>query len=177
MPLCFVYVEMELLWILVGNHEEEDEEENPVFSRLGRGRWRGMTLRWRVIAGFMISGGRFVVILIIIIQRQLVFKLNEALAPGHMSTLVLNKEFPIFMCGLINVDLVVLLMTYTINVDTGIPRWNWVAIDYPISHRPGLVECHLVSCPLLTDIQPDTDWLSDVVNRIRRIRLYIIERG
>ena len=34
-PLCFVYVKMALLWILAGNHEEEDDEENPVFSGVG----------------------------------------------------------------------------------------------------------------------------------------------
>jgi hypothetical protein len=33
-PLCFVYVEMALLWILAGNHKEE-EEENPIFFRVG----------------------------------------------------------------------------------------------------------------------------------------------
>jgi hypothetical protein len=27
MPLCFVYVKMALLWILAGNHEEEEEEQ------------------------------------------------------------------------------------------------------------------------------------------------------
>jgi hypothetical protein len=74
-----------------------------------------------------------------------------------MSTLLLNKSFPIFMCGVINVDLVVLLMNYNVNADTGIPQWNWVAIDYPISCRLGLAERHLVSYPLLTDVQPDTD--------------------
>jgi len=26
---------MALLWILAGNHEEEDDEENPVFSGVG----------------------------------------------------------------------------------------------------------------------------------------------
>jgi hypothetical protein len=79
---------------------------------------------------FMISRGRFIIVLlIIIIRRQLVIKLNEALAPGHMSTLVLNKAFPIFMCGVINVDLVVLLMNYTINADTSIPWWiGWPLI-------------------------------------------------
>jgi hypothetical protein len=94
-----------------------------------------------------------------------------------MSTIVLNKAFPIFMCGVINVDLVVLLMNYTINADTGIPRWNWVAIDYPVCRRPGLAEHHLVSCPLLTDVQPNTDGLSEVVNRMRHICLYIVDRG
>jgi hypothetical protein len=137
-----------------------------------------MTLRHRrVIARFMISQGRFVVGLIIIIRRQLVIKLNEVLAPGHMSTLVLNKAFPIFMCRVIYVDLVVLLMNHTINADTGIPRWNWAAIDYPISRRLGLAKRHLVSCPLLTDVQPDTDGLGEVVNRMRHIRLYIVNRG
>jgi hypothetical protein len=81
------------------------------------------------------------------------------------------------MCRVINVDLVVLLMNYTINAGTSIPRWNWVAIDYPISHRPGLAEHHLVSCPLLTDIQPDTDVLGEVVNWMRRIHLYIVDMG
>jgi hypothetical protein len=26
-PLCFVYVEMALLWILAGNHKEKEKEE------------------------------------------------------------------------------------------------------------------------------------------------------
>jgi hypothetical protein len=30
-PLCFVYVEMALLWILVENYEEEDKEEKSYF--------------------------------------------------------------------------------------------------------------------------------------------------
>jgi hypothetical protein len=78
---------------------------------------------------------RFAVVLII--RRQLVIKLNEVLAPGHMSTLVLNKALPVFLCEVINVYLVILLIKYTINADVGIPQWNWVTISGPISHRPG----------------------------------------
>jgi hypothetical protein len=73
-----------------------------------------------------------------------------------MSALVLKKAFPVFMYGVINVDLVILLINYTINADAGIPRWNWAAIDYPISRRPGLAERYLVKCPLLTDVQLET---------------------
>ena len=64
-------------------------------------------------------------------------KLNEALALGHMSTLVLNKALPIFLFGVINVHLVILLIKYSINADVGIPRRNWAAINGPISRRPG----------------------------------------
>ena len=58
-------------------------------------------------------------------------KLNEALAPGHMSALVLNKALPVFLCGVINVHLVILLINYSINADVGIPHWNWAAINGP----------------------------------------------
>jgi hypothetical protein len=79
------------------------------------------------------------------------------------------------MCGVINMDLVILLMKYTINTDACIPRWNWSPIDYPISRRPGMAERHLVHCPKLTDVQPDTD--GPLVNQMRRIRLCICEWG
>ena len=72
----------------------------------------------------MISGRRRFTIVLIIIRRQLVIKFNEALAPGHMSALVLNKALHVFLCGVINVHLVILLIKYSINVDVGIPRWN-----------------------------------------------------
>jgi hypothetical protein len=62
---------------------------------------------------------RFAIVLII--RRQLVIKLNEVLAPGHMSALVLNKALSVFLCGVINVYLVILLIKYTINADVGIP--------------------------------------------------------
>ena len=104
-------------------------------------------------------------------------KLNEALAPGHISALVLSKALPVFLCGVINVYLIILFIKYTINADVGIPWWNWVAINGPISRRPGLADHYLVSCPLLTDVQPDIDGFGDAVHRIRRIRLFIVERG
>ena len=124
----------------------------------------------------MISGQRFAVVLIII-RRQLVIKLNEALAPGHMSALVLNKALPVFLCGVINVHLVILLIKYSINANMGIPRWHWVAINGPVSCRLGLANRHLVNCPLLTDVQPDIDRLGDAIHRMRRIRLFFIEQG
>ena len=79
-------------------------------------------------------------------------KLNEALVPGHMSTLVLNKALFVFLCGVINVHLVILLIKYAINGDTSVPLWNWAAINGPVSRRPGLVDRHLVNCPLLMDV-------------------------
>jgi len=125
----------------------------------------------------IISGRRRFATVLIIIQRQLVIKLNEALALGHKSALVLNKALPIFLCGVINVHLVILLIKHSINADVGIPRWNWVAINGPISHRPGLANRHLVSCLLLMDVQPDIDGFGDVVHQMRRIHLFIVERG
>ena len=79
-------------------------------------------------------------------------KLNEALALSHMSALVLNKALPVFLCGVINVHLVILLIKYSINADVVIPSWNWVAINGPVSRRLDLADHHLVSCPLLTDV-------------------------
>jgi hypothetical protein len=37
-------------------------------------------------------------------------------------------------------------------------------IDYPVSCTLGLAKCHLLSCPLLTDVQLDRHRLSDVIN-------------
>ena len=125
----------------------------------------------------IISGRRRFIIVLIIIRRQLVIKLNEALAAGHMSALVLNKALPIFLCRVTNVHLVILLIKYSINVDMGIPHWNWVAINGPISRRPGLAERHLILCPFLTDVQLDIDGFSDVVHRMRHIRIFFVERG
>ena len=104
-------------------------------------------------------------------------KLNEALALGHMGALILNKALPVFLCWVINVHLVILLIKYSINANVSIPRWNWMAINGLISYRPGLADRHLVSCPLLTDVQPNIDGFGDAVHRMRRIRLFIIERG
>jgi hypothetical protein len=106
-----------------------------------------------------------------------VIKLNEALAPSHMSALVLTKLWPIFCYGVIHAYLVILLINYYINADVGVPQWNWAAINGPVSRRLGLAVRHLVNCPLLTDVQPNIDGFSDVVHWMRRIRLFSIERG
>jgi hypothetical protein len=90
---------------------------------------------------------------------------------------VLNKARPIFLCWVFNVYLVILLIKYSINADVGIPQWNWVAINGPISRRLGLVDHHLVSCPLLTDVQPNIDGFSDAVYRMRRILPFYVEWG
>ena len=94
-----------------------------------------------------------------------------------MSTLVLNKALPVFLCGVINVHLVKLLIKYSINADMGIPYWNWAAINGTVSRRPVLADHHLVSCPLLTDVQPNIDEFGDAIHRMRRIHLFIVERG
>jgi hypothetical protein len=107
----------------------------------------------------------------------MVMKLNEALAPSHMSALVLNMFRPVFRCGVINAYLVILLINYCINADVGVPQWYWAAINGPVSRRPGLAVRYLVSCPLLTDVQPDIDGFSDVVHRMRHIHLFSIEWG
>ena len=125
----------------------------------------------------IIFGRRRFTVVLIIIRRQLAIKLNEALAPGHMSALVLNKALPVFLCGVINVHLVILLIKYSINADVGIPHWNWAAINGPVSYRPGLADRHLGSCPLLTDAQLDIYGFGDAIHRIRRICLFIVERG
>ena len=104
-------------------------------------------------------------------------KLNEALAPGHLRALVMTKFCPVFRCGVLNVYLVILLIKYFVNGDASVPLWNWAAINRPVSPRPGLVERHLVLCPFLTDVQLDIDGFSDVVHRMRHIRLFFIERG
>ena len=94
-----------------------------------------------------------------------------------MSALVLNKALHVFLCRVINMHLVILLIKYSINANVGIPCWNWVAINGPISRRLGLADHHLVSCPLLIDSQSDINGFGDAVHRMRRIRLFIIKRG
>ena len=96
------------------------------------------------------GGQRLVVVLII--RGQLVVKLNEALAPGHLRALVMTKFRLVFRYGVLNVSLVILLIKYSVNGDASVPLWNWVAINGPISHRPGLAEHHLVLCPFLTNV-------------------------
>ena len=104
-------------------------------------------------------------------------KLNEALAPGHLRALVMSKFWPIFRYGVLNGYLVILLIKYFVNGDTSVPQWNWAAINCPVSRRLGLAECHLVLCPFLTDVQLDIDGFSDVIHRMRHIRILFVERG
>ena len=68
----------------------------------------------------IIVGGRRLTV-VLIIRGQLMVKLNEALAPGHLRALVLTKFRPIFRYGVLNVYLVILLIKYSINGDTSIP--------------------------------------------------------
>ena len=123
----------------------------------------------------IVGGQRLAIVLII--RGQLVVKLNEALAPGHLRALVMTNFWPVFRYGVLNVYLVILLIKYSINGDASVPLWNWAAINGPISRRPGLAECHFVLCPFLTDVQLDIDGFSDVVHRMRHIRIFFIERG
>ena len=125
----------------------------------------------------IISGRRRFVVVLIIIQRQLVIKLNEVLAPGHLRALVLTKFRPIFCYRVLNGYLVKLLIKYSINGDTSVPLWNWAAINCPVSRRPGLAKRHLVLCPFLMDVLLDIDRFSDAVYRMRHIRLFFVERG
>ena len=124
----------------------------------------------------IIVGGRRLAV-VLIIRGQLVVKLNEALAPGHLRALVLTKFWPVFRYGVLNGYLVILLIKYSVNGDVSVPLWNWAAINCPISRRPGLAERHLILCPFLTDVQPDIDRFGDVIYRMRHIRLFFIERG
>ena len=124
----------------------------------------------------IIVGGRRLAV-VLIIRGQLMVKLNEALAPGHLRALVLTKFRPVFRYGVLNGYLVKLLIKYSVNGDASVPQWNWAAINCHVSRRPGLVERHLVLCPFLIDVQPDIDGFSDVIHRMRHIRLFFVERG
>ena len=102
-------------------------------------------------------------------------ELNEAFVLGHLKALVMTKFRLVFHYGVLNVYLVVLLIKYSVNGDTSVPLWNWVAINCPVSHRPGLAKRHLVLCPFLMDVQLDIDGFSDAVHRMRHIRIFFIE--
>ena len=102
-------------------------------------------------------------------QRTIGGQAYEALAPGHLRALVMTKFRHDFCYGVLNVYFVILLIKYSINGDASVPLWNWVAINGPVSHRPGLAECHLVLYPFLMDVQLDIDGFSDVVHRLRHI--------
>ena len=123
----------------------------------------------------IVGGQRLAIVLII--RGQLLVKLNEAFAPGHLRDLVMTKFRPVFRYGVLNVYLVILFIKYSINGDTSVPLWNWATINGPVSRKLGLAERHLVLCPFLMDVQPDIDRFSDVVHQMRHIRLFFVERG
>ena len=68
----------------------------------------------------LIVGGRRLEV-VLIIRGQLVVKLNEALAPGHLRALVMTKFRPVFRYGVLNVYLVILLIKYSVNGDVSVP--------------------------------------------------------
>ena len=104
-------------------------------------------------------------------------KLNEELPLGHLRALVMTKFQPVFRYGVLNGYLVILLIKYSVNGDTSVPLWNWVAINCPVSRRLGLAKHHLILCPFLTDVQLDIDGFSDAIQRMRHICIFFVERG
>ena len=68
----------------------------------------------------IIVGGRSLAV-ILIIRGQLVVKLNEALAPGHLRALVMIKFWPVFCYKVLNVYLVILLIKYSVIGDASVP--------------------------------------------------------
>ena len=68
----------------------------------------------------IIAGGRRLAV-VLIIRGQLMVKLNEALAPGHLRALVLTKFRPVFYYGVLNGYLVKLLIKYSVNGDASVP--------------------------------------------------------
>ena len=67
----------------------------------------------------IVGGQRLAVVLII--RGQLMVKLNEALALGHLRALVLTKFWPVFRYGVLNGYLVKLLIKYSVNGDASVP--------------------------------------------------------
>ena len=68
----------------------------------------------------IIAGGRRLVV-VLITRGQLVVKLNEVLALGHLRALVMTKFWPIFRYGVLNGYLVILLIKYSVNGDVSVP--------------------------------------------------------
>ena len=68
----------------------------------------------------IIEGGRRLTV-VLVIRGQLVVRLNEALASGHLRALVLTKFWPVFCYGVLNGYLVILLIKYSINGDASVP--------------------------------------------------------
>ena len=72
----------------------------------------------------MIIAGEQRLAVVLIIRGQLMVKLNEVLAPGHLRALVLTKFRPVFRYGVLNGYLVKLLIKYFVNSDVSVPQWN-----------------------------------------------------
>ena len=68
----------------------------------------------------IIAGGRRLAV-ILIIRGQLMVKLNEALAPGHLRALILTKFRSVFCYRVLIGYLVKLLIKYSINGDVSVP--------------------------------------------------------
>ena len=76
----------------------------------------------------IITGGQRLTV-VLIIRGQLMVKLNEALALGHLRALILTKFRPVFRYGVLNGYLVKLLIKYSINGDASVPLWiGWPLI-------------------------------------------------
>ena len=69
----------------------------------------------------IIAGGRRLTV-VLIIRGQLMVKLNEALAPGHLRALVMTKFWHVFRYGVLNGYLVILLIKYSVNGDASVPQ-------------------------------------------------------
>jgi len=68
----------------------------------------------------IIVGGRRLTV-VLIIRGQLMVKLNEALALGHLRALVLTKFWHVFRYGVLNGYLVKLLIKYSVTGDASVP--------------------------------------------------------
>jgi hypothetical protein len=98
---------------------DEEEEKETFLGVMAREDVSDLLSREMVSDHLHLCGAKTQVLLIL--RGDLVIKLNEALAPSHMSALVLNKFRLVFRCGIINEYLVILLINYYINADVGIP--------------------------------------------------------
>jgi hypothetical protein len=76
------------------------------------------------VVGEVPDAGMVTSVVVLIIIGQLVVKLNEALASGHLRALVMTKFWHVFHYGVLNVYLIILLIKYSINSDASVPLWR-----------------------------------------------------